>query len=172
MQLIKIWEPTGPMNLRGEEVVARTWTPSDAHRAGYSQWTDIVLYRVDDPTQPSWAYGIQIIGRSVVYHREGGCNRGVRMPVSSVLNAVDPELYDALEPCPKPGCAPLDLDLLEEDEKVSVEVNRYTWTPCESAVRVVEHMRQSDKSLMHSVLEAAAQVDPLIAQAAESLKRR
>ena len=171
MKCIKAWEPQGPLIFMGEEVVARTWTPENARRAGYSQWTDIILYRIDDPAWPDWAYGVQITGRSVLYHGDGGCSRGVRMPVASILNAVDPELYVALEPCTKPGCTPPDLDLLDDDVRVSVEVNRYTWIPCESAVQVVEQLRQSGKALMHSVLEAAVQIDPLIAQAAESVKR-
>ena len=171
MESVRVWEPQGPLDLRGEEVVARVWTPEDARRARYTRWTDIVLYRIDDPTWPDWTYGIQTIGRSVVYHGEGGCNRGTRMLVSGVLNAVDPELYEVLEPCATPGCTPPDLDLLDDDVRVSVEVNRYTWIPCEGAVQVVEQLRQSGKTLMHSVLEAAVQVDPLITQAAESLKR-
>lgn len=169
MQPVVVWDSMGPQRVLGEIVVDRKWTYADAHKAGHVRWTDITLIKVDDPAYPDWAYLIQVTARSVVYHKIGGCPRGVRVPVGKIPDAVDAELYDVLEACR--DCGPLDLDVLSDTDQVSVEVNWYKLHRCSSAKHTVETFANIPKKLAHDVLQAASQVSPDIAEAAIAWRR-
>ncbi len=171
MRSLVVWDSMGPKTIQGEIVVDRTWSYEDARKAGHARWTDISLIRVDDPQYPSCDYMLQVTARSMVYHGIGGCAKGVRIPVGNISEAVDAEMYDYLEPCKEAGCQPPDLDDLADSDQVMVEVNWYKLHKCSSATEVVETFARIPKKLAHSVLQAASQVSPEIAQAALAWRR-
>lgn len=152
---------------QGQLIGAVTMAPEEALKKGYVKWTDLILYRAHS-SEP-YAYYVQVVGRSLLYHRpEGPCHRGVRMQVSVL--AQNEERYDLMEPCPVPGCKPADLDELEDADTVSVEVDFFSSGLCRTADDAVEYLynrggegRRSGLSLR--LLEAASVVDEDIAEA-------
>jgi hypothetical protein len=171
----------GPLQFSGEILADLTWSYDEAAERGHKRWTDIVLYRVAEEGS-AYRYAIQIVGRSVVYHRpDSPCRRGIRMSVFRLLQ--DLERYDALEPCDKTGCQPSDLDELNDDALVAVENDLPTLHRCETAEDVIRVMytegpgaRRGDtqetlSKLSSRLLQQASMVDKDIENAL-MMKRR
>lgn len=126
----------------GKEIVDLSWDVATVRAKGRYRWTDMILYRMlgDGP----YEYILQVIGRTVVYHRPGSpCGRGARMSVSN-LYASDPDRYDILEPCPERGCKPKDLEHLDNTDIVSVEEDRYTLDKCKTLNDLIDALRDED----------------------------
>lgn len=172
---IRVYDELGPRTINGWTVADLSWTYEEARSYGHDHWTDIALYRVVD--NPRMRYAVQIIGRSSVYHRVGGpCSRGVSMLVGKL--AEDDERYDALQPCQRIGCQPVDLDDLKNHDSVKVEVNLSKLYECPDADEVVaatySHGRRDGKSrsgLSIKLLTAASMVDSEIEQALMRMSR-
>ena len=139
----------------------------------HSRWTDISLYRLKTgPKARQYAkYAIQVTGRSLLYHGNDGCYKGVRMAVGVLM--MDRERYDAAIPCPV--CQPPDLgdeSVLTDQDMVRVESDRHRVNWCRSATEAVDvlynHNRYDDRpvsGLSMKILTAASSVDPDIAHA-------
>jgi hypothetical protein len=172
---IRVYDELGPRTITGWTVADLSWTYAEAHSYGHDHWTDIALYRVVD--NPNMQYAVQIIGRSSVYHRVGGpCSRGVTMLVGKL--GEDDDRYQALKPCLRDGCKPVDLDDLKNSDSVKVEVNLSKLYECRDADEVVaatySHGRRDGKNrsgLSIKLLTAAAMVDAEIEQALMRMSR-
>lgn len=161
-QVITVRDDMGPLEFVGETVADLSWSYDEAYERGHTRWTDITLYRVlQDGAQ--YKYVIQIVGRSVLYHRlNGPCHRGVNVPVGLVRQ--DDERYQSLDPCPNAGCQPADLEEFGDNDIVSVEENLYTLYKCPTADYVVEVMyerggRDRKSGLSQKLLQAASRFD-------------
>lgn len=168
-QQIVVRDHLGPMpSFSGKTVADLCWTYDEARERGHRRWTDITLYRVLQDDIP-FAYMIQVVGRSVVYHKNGGpCRRGVNLLVGSLVQ--DEARYDALEACQEPGCEPTDLDDLSDSDKVSVEVDIPSLHKCKDAAEAVKILydrggRERESGPSIKLLQAAAIVDEDIAAA-------
>lgn len=156
----------GPLKFVGETIADLSWTYDAAAQFGHDRWTDITLYRVLDESS-EYAYAIQIMGRSVLYHKPGGvCHRGITMPVSVL--AKDVERYQALKACSK--CRPAELNDLDDGDKVAVEENLPTLHRCHNAAEVIDVMytrskREKRSGLSMKLLQTASTVDEDIAAA-------
>lgn len=107
--LIRVRDSARTLEFWGVEIAEVSTEKSSLPR-----WTEMRLYRVTDGTG---RYVLNIIGRSVVYHRTNDvCNAGI--PVTA------DNLPDDAEPCAK--CKPVDLDDLVDDDTVDFEEDRYT----------------------------------------------
>lgn len=163
---IVVRDQYGPLEFVGETIADLSWTYDAAARFGHDRWTDITLYRVLDDTS-EYAYAIQIMGRSVLYHKTGGaCHIGITMPVSVL--AKDDERYQALKACPK--CQPVDLSKMQDSETVAVEENLPTLHRCRDAAEVIDVMytrskREKRSGLSMKLLQTASTVDEDIADA-------
>lgn len=164
----------GPVSFRGEVLVDLSWTPTPVDEpsmgAPLLRWTDMLLYRVleDSPYQ----YALQIVGRSVVYHRPGGpCRRGVRKTVEKL--AENEDRFYTLRPCTKRGCyrgvsVAFLLEKTEEQDQdvLAVETDRYTLHKCEDPQGVIDALRDENgvvSGLGQQLLDAACDEDPTIA---------
>lgn len=113
------YDEMGPFPFVGQKIAELSWSYAQARERKYTHWTDIVLYEV---ANAPYKYGVQILGRSSLYHRDGGsCAKGVRMSVAKL--AEDDERYDGVDPCQVPGCRPKDLEKLQNGDFVWVEVD-------------------------------------------------
>jgi len=169
---IVVKDQSGPLEFVGEMVADLSWTYEIADTYGHKRWTDLTLYRVREPDS-EYMYVLQVVGRSVLYHRTGGpCRSGINLPVSMVMR--DEERYRELKACP--DCNPKDLDYLEESESVAVEEDLPTLHRCRTAREFVNVMndrisRERNKNgLSMKLLKVASAVDPNIA--AEQVKTR
>ena len=169
---IVVKDEDGPLEFVGEMVADLSWTYDIADGYGHKRWTDLTLYRVRQP-ESEYTYVLQVVGRSVLYHRAGGtCRSGINLPVGVVMR--DAERYQALKACP--DCQPKDLDYLHESEVVAVEEDLPTLHRCRNAAEFVEVMnsrirRERNKNgLSMKLLKVASAVDPAIA--AEQVKTR
>lgn len=160
---IVVYDDMGPFSVIGRKIAEVSWTYEEARRHGYDQWTDIRLISV--PDKPALKYYVQIVGRSSVYHRDGGpCSRGVSMLVGQVSQ--DEDRYDALNPCQLPGCSPEALEVLDDEDSIRVEVELYTLYKCRDAAGVVAALYGHDRRpgrtpsrLSAKILQAASLVD-------------
>ena len=171
---ITVRDDVGELGFRGGQIAAEMWTYADARRSGYTRWTDITLYSVDEEGS-DLSYVIQVVGRSVVYHTPNSpCRRGVTVEVG-VLSK-DAARYEALEPCTQPGCAPADLDELDDADQVATEVDRFSVYRCRNAEEVIGVMHRRDSAggkrpeghlsgISIRLLQVAAGVDSAIAAA-------
>lgn len=143
------------------------------------RWTDMALYRVQGG---SCRYVLQIIGRSVVYHRVGGCYKGVRMTIDRLQS--DPRWHD-FERCTKYGCRPPDLadtKKLADTALVSVEEDIPRAYECADVDALMARLRRPgavadpERPMVDigyvgvRLLDSAAEVDPDIAQAIRTTK--
>lgn len=164
---ITVKDEAGPLKFYGQTIADLSWTYDDAYERGHNRWTDIALYRVLEEGS-SYRYALQVVGRSVLYHRMNSpCRRGINTTVGLIRR--DEARYDALIPCPRPGCQPVDLDELTDNEMVAVEEDLPTLYRCSSAVEVVEVLQKrghgGQMSGLNMKLLQVASRDPEIAQA-------
>lgn len=170
---IKVFDEIGPFSIVGWEVAKLVWSYEDARRQGFSRWTDITLYGVENDR--TMRYAIQITGRSSLYHRDGGpCREGVSVPVGKL--AADAERYEYLEACSR--CKPADLNDLGNTDSVKMEVNLQKLYKCRDADEVVSTMYNHGKKdgrgpsgLSVRLLTTAALMDPNIEQALMDMPR-
>lgn len=163
---IVVQDSWGPRSIRGWQIVDVSWTAEEARKRGYVRWTDIALYRVVNNS--SATYMIQILGRSVVYHRNGGpcSNKGVSMLVGKLSDETEKTYLQAV-PCQEPGCKPEDLSNLQDHDRVQMEVTIPRLYRCKDAGEVVDvlfrHGRRADgepSNLNMKLLSAASALDP------------
>lgn len=169
---IVVKDQDGPLEFLGELVADLSWNYEIAEEYGHNRWTDLTLYRVREEGS-EYAYVLQVVGRSVLYHRAGGpCRSGINLPVSVVMR--DEDRYEALKACL--DCQPDDLDYLDDAAIVAVEEDLPTLHRCRTAKEFVDVMnsriqRERNKNgLSMKLLKVASSVDPAIA--AEQVKTR
>lgn len=109
------------------------------------RWIEMTVYRdwevkrddAGEATSPlvpvgPRGYVLQVVGRSVVYHKhESRCHNGL-IPVHNAT------LDDDAEPCA--ACKPGDLDDLEPEEIVDTEKDRFTVHQCATTDELVERL--------------------------------
>jgi hypothetical protein len=172
--VIVVRDKEGPLSFRGEVMVDLSWSVEEADARRHAKWTDIVLYRDTDPKSP-FEYALQIIARSLLYHKVvGGCRRGVAVPVSHL--AKDMVRYEFLTACPEPGCNPPELDNLQDNDLVSSEEPIYTLHRCrdadELALVLDKRSRMGAPSGINMKLkQVASQMDPAIEMAILRLRQ-
>jgi hypothetical protein len=104
---------------------------STREMSGKPRWTEMALWRIDDGTG---RYVLQRIGRSRIYHRDGGsCHLG-----SSALATDAPR--DA-RPCPL--CSPphLEVLLMTPESRIALETDHFAATVCDNATDVLHRLR-------------------------------
>lgn len=121
----------------GEPIVDLTWNPKTSGHTRLTRWTDMVLYEVtqDSPVK----FMLQVVGRSLVYHREDGCRKGVGITVGRLLK--NDERYEELVACR--DCRPKDLDFLKADVTVNVEEDRFQLHRCYDTEDVINALRDN-----------------------------
>lgn len=141
------------------------------------RWTDMALYRVHDS---AYQYALQTVGRSVVYHHESGCFKGVRMTVGRMRKDAR---WGEFEPCREKGCQPPIVDNMRTTWKVSVEEDIYRAHACTDVDALMSLLRRpgtvaDPQRPMEDIgyvgvrlLDSAAEVDRKIAQAIRTTKR-
>lgn len=168
---ITVHDGVSPLKFQGELVADLSWTYEAAEDRGHNRWTDLTLYSVQQPGTP-YQYVVQVVGRSVWYHRAGGpCHRGVNVAVRSLFE--DEERYQALVACTRTGCQPDDLDDLDPDDVVAVEANLYTLYKCRDAADVVDTMYKRSaglSTLSTKLLQAACLSDKAIEEALTNVR--
>jgi hypothetical protein len=170
---IRVHDEFGPLSFVGETVVDLSWSYDAAFERGHTRWTDLTLYRVWQQDS-DYDYVIQVVGRSVLYHRSNGsCHQGVSIPVGQLRK--DVARYEALEPCDRAGCRPVDLDDLGDTDSVSVEGDLFSLYKCKDAAEVVSSMisrsGRAKSGLSTKLLHNAAQLDMAIAEAMKQPRR-
>lgn len=164
----------GPLTLRGYTLSDRRWKPRRGDGLDRRRWTDMVLYRVEDPKSP-YQYALQITARSIVFHRPGGpCASPRHRIVTAAEVWKDSERCISLVPCRKPGCRPQELGLMDGQAKIAEEQDDHHLFLCTSASDILKKLyRQKGEisSLAGDVLEDAARVEPRIAQAWKTRRR-
>ncbi len=120
------------------------------HKLEYQlRWTELNLYAVTDGTG---RYVLQVVGRSIAYHRAGGpCNRGVEMRVKDIPEAV----YHDLEACQQRNCKPEELGDLPVNTRVRVERNRSSADECPNVDGVVAALWKPRSRLISGLDELA-----------------
>jgi hypothetical protein len=170
---IVVKDQEGPLEFTGTLVADLSWNYAIAETYGHKRWTDLTLYRVMEPGS-EYEYVLQVVGRSVVYHRAGGsCRSGINLPVGVVMR--DMERYRALKACAE--CRPEDLDFFDEYETIAVEEDLPTLYRCRDAAEFIGVMnsriqRERNKNgLSKKLLNVASSVDPAIAAAQVRTRR-
>lgn len=162
---IVVRDKSGPLPFQGEMIADLTWSYEEAEERGHQRWTDIALYKVFDDSR--YAYVIQVMARSVVYHKPGlPCQRGVSTRVGRLRE--DEERYDALYACE--DCGPTELEELDDAATVSVEANIPTLHKCRDAHEAVKVLSQRSRTgklsgINLKILQAASDLDHDIAEA-------
>jgi hypothetical protein len=124
------------------------------------RWAELRLYRIIDTNaghddsledgdenkrmygQPMWL--LYTVGHSLVYHKLGTCQGGIMLRVADFRARA--EFPDELEPCPR--CKPAqDWEALDPQEKLRLEVRWYSYTPCQSAGKVIESLWRDPQCL-------------------------
>jgi hypothetical protein len=172
-QEIRVRDEYGPLSFVGEKVADLSWNYDAAYERGHTRWTDLTLYRVWQQDS-EYDYVVQVVGRSVLYHRlNGSCHQGVSIPVSRLRQDVG--RYEALEPCTRPGCQPADLEDLNDSDSVSVEEDLFSLYKCKNAEEVVDTMYarsgRARSGLSMKLLQAASRVDDGIELAMSRTRR-
>jgi hypothetical protein len=131
---IVVRDQVGPLEFYGELVADLSWTNVEAEQYGHHRWTNLTLYRVLQDGS-AYAYALQVVGRSVMYHRAGGdCKSGQPRTVASLKG--DSRRWDELKVCPK--CYPEDLEDMTPTTVVFVEEDIPTLFRCVDASEVVK----------------------------------
>jgi len=149
----------------GRLIVDLSWGADQRRPA---RWTDMVLYQKDDGL-----YALQVVGRSVVYHRANSCGRGVKVSAGALFDK-QRKRYDELEPCP--DCKPTPLHAIGDDDidatVIQVEEDRPTLHECATAVELVNVLRNKEdrtlSGLAQRLLKNAARLDEEIEAAVEA----
>lgn len=139
---IEVRDAVSPMVFDGTLLVDRSWDVATARAAtgsGPTRWTDMLLYLADE-CHP-FKYVLQIVGRSLVYHRPGECHK--KGAVSTVEQLTSSDLYMDLEPCKI--CGPEDLDDLPLKATVSVEQARFTLHTLDTAADLMDVLRMNSR---------------------------
>lgn len=170
---IVVKDSDGPLAFRGELVADLSWDAKRAKGFDHVRWTNLTLYRVREEGS-EYTYVLQVVGRSVIYHRAGGpCWSGIYLPVGVVLR--DVERYQELVACST--CTPEELDYLHHNTVVAVEEDLPTLYRCRDAAEFVDVMRsridreRSKAGLSMKLLKVASSVDPDIAAAQVKTRR-
>lgn len=168
---VRVRDQDGPLEFEGVMVADLSWTYDMAKTYGHTRWTDLTLYRV---TQESpYAYVLQVVGRSLLYHAvDGVCRSGINLTVGMVYR--DTKRYEALEACRT--CTPPDLDDMDLSATVSVEEDLPTLYRCRDAAEFIAVMEEriarerNRNGLSRKLLKVACGVDQVIAD--EQMKNR
>lgn len=160
---IVVRDEIGPLEFDGEMVADLSWDYSTAAEYGHDRWTDLSLYRVLQEGS-EYTYVVQVVGRSVVYHKVGGSCRGGMRRMVGVLKQNN-ERFNALRICDR--CDPDDLDEMRDTDTVNVEEDLPTLYKCKGAKEVVDVLysriiKEKRAGLSMKLLQAAADADPEI----------
>ena len=116
------------------------------------RWAELRLYKIIDTNpahddslpgededhgmygKPMWL--LYTVGHSLVYHQLGACPGGIIVRKADI--AVRADNPGDLEPCPK--CRPQDWTQMADDQKLRLEVTWYSYTPCQSAEKVIQSL--------------------------------
>lgn len=165
LPFVTVHDGIGPLRFRGEVIADLSWTYEQAREIGHNRWTDIRVYQVAD--NKVYRYVVEVIGRSVVYHRvDGSCHKGVTMSVARISE--DEDRYDALHPCDL--CKPVELDELDDSKKVTVEVDLPKIIKCRNAEQLVGELRGDGSNLSLKILQAVCLVDKKVEEAAAGMR--
>lgn len=140
---IVVHDEIGPRQFIGEVVADLSWTYEAAADRGHDRWTDLTLYRVLQESS-AYLYVVQVVGRSVVYHKPTGpCHKGIGSEVGRLKD--DVLRWDALQPCER--CNPEDLEDYNSSDIVAVEEDLSSLYLCKDADEVVNALyRRGDMS--------------------------
>lgn len=167
VQEFQVFDRLGPLTLRGRILASCRWDKTDKPR-----WTDMVLYGVVD-TESEYKYGLEIIARSVIYHRMGSSCVRPRQRFTTVGEVYRSNFrWTNLIPCGK--CKPGDLHDLNDNDRIAEEKDKHQLYLCTDAADIVKKLyrRQGEiTEIAAKLLYQAAQKDPSIAQAWKSNRR-
>lgn len=128
----------------------------DNERDGRSRWAELELYKyvATDPEEmiesrvlgTVQTYGRQVyllhtMGHSVLYHKKGGCNKGVLVPVEEF--PVRAEFPEFLEACP--DCRPPAWSAMPDGTVMELEVVRHLIYKCATATDLLAELRRPGK---------------------------
>jgi hypothetical protein len=165
IHMIRARDRVGPLTFQGETIADLSWSYEEAEERGHQRWTDIALYRVTE--EGPYAYVLQTVGRSIVYHKPGlPCQRGVNMRVSRLRE--NEAHYRALFACTV--CNPVELDDVSDSTMVAVEQDIPTLYKCATAHEMVslleKRLRGGGMSGVNlKILQTASAADEGIAAA-------
>jgi hypothetical protein len=156
---ITVRDAEGPVTFIGSALVDLSWDTSENLR-----WTNMVLYTYEG--DGPYEYILHVVGRSLVYHKLGGCRKGVRTKVGAI--AQDEARWQELVQCR--FCNPKDLEDLDNEDEVLEEKNRPSIYYCQTPEEVIEALRNKKdggnlSGLALSLLDTAAMRDPAFAKA-------
>lgn len=161
----------GPLTLRGKLLADCRYGSESKLR-----WTDMALYKVVDRSS-RYQYALEIIARSFVYHRANGpCLRKKHRITSIVMlrARAGENRWKALYPCTRSGCAPGDLEDLDDDYRIAEEqpdTHLYLCTrPADILDRLYRHSGHISE-LAAELLHKAAKEDPGIEMAWKKTRR-
>lgn len=167
---IVVRDGAGPLSFQGETIADLSWDYGEAEGRGHVRWTDISLHKVYGNAR--YSYVIQVVGRSVVYHKPGlPCQRGINTRVGRLRE--DDDRYAALVACN--NCAPTELDDLADGNMVAVEQDIPTLHKCVDARDVVDVMQRRSRDGVMSginlkILQTASALDVDIAVAMSEMR--
>lgn len=167
----EVQDRMGPLTLRGKLLADCRYESETKTR-----WTDMALYKVVDRSS-RWQYVLEIIAQTYVYHRAGGpCARKKHrvLSVKELRDAVTDHRWRYLVPCPRPGCAPGDLEEMDATTKVAEERPDPHLYPCTKASDILDRIYRHSgtiSELAADLLHRAAEEDPSIAMAWKNKRR-
>lgn len=137
---VRLRSADGGVQFAGELVA--TSSSDSGFKPDKDKWTELELWR---KTDDSGQYVLHIIARSVVYHRQGGCNNGVPIRLAELSKRyLD---VRCTEPIPEPCivCKPLDIEarLRDSDIIVNAETDWHTIYVCNSVSELLANLRQT-----------------------------
>jgi hypothetical protein len=173
-------EPAGLVRVRNDDEVlefaGEAVATATTRQPGKVRWLDIALYRVTDGTG---RYVIARTGRSVAVHRQGGCNRGVPVPVA--------ELSGDSVPCHICGTPDLAVLKMMPHGVANREADHHSATVCANATEMLARLRlrgspsEEDSSYGNGgnaysapaqrLLDEARLKDPVVEAAASVIRR-
>lgn len=169
MSACEIQDGLRPITFEGEQI---HHVSTDKPHEPKSQWTEMTLYSVapyeaaaeDRLGLPEGGYVCHIVGRSVAYHREDGCNAGTPVTVGQMAErrGVAPE--DAM-PCLR--CRPADIRRGQPDPMmvISLESDRHSLYRAGTAADMSAMLEKPQPltAPAQRLLEVAIEKDPAFA---------
>jgi hypothetical protein len=119
-------------------------------------------------------YALEVVARSVVYHRVGGPCVRKRHMITTVGDVKRSDYrWDNLTACDKPGCRPPDLEDMRDNEKIAEERTDPHVYACTDAASVITRLyrRGEISGLAAKLLRESARKDPDIAKAMRNPRR-
>lgn len=140
--------PSGHILLKGTpnvqfagKLVANSSSDS-GYQPGKDKWTELELYRKTDGSDK---YVLHVIARSVLYHKENGCNNGVPVKLADLARRyLDIKCTEPIpEPCPV--CKPFDIEarLRDSDVIVNAETDWHTIHVCDTVPDLLANLKQT-----------------------------